>query len=125
MKLSSFMPVPFGAASYATVTRPSLRDRLLEAHSSLRPGSLPVQPKNITSDGIIHGTKVATAAAAATTISGNLAGASQGSPPSGTTYANVIGTWTIPTISKASENNVSYGLFLWVGIDGNSDSGGL
>lgn len=101
----------FSATSCAAVTKPSLRDRLFEAPSSSPPRSLPIHHWSGTTNGTVKPTTAATAAAAAMTISGNWAGASQGPPPSDTTYASVIGTWTIPTISKSSKNNVTYRLY--------------
>jgi hypothetical protein len=122
MKCSALITVPllFSTASLAAVPRPSLRNRLLEARAAAPPGTLPVRHVNGTSNAAA---KVQTADT--TEISYNWAGASQGPPPSGTTYASVIGTWTIPTISIASEDSVTYGLYSWVGIDGISGSGGL
>jgi hypothetical protein len=122
MKLSTFIATSllFSASSLAATIRPSLRDRLLKARAAAAPGTLPLQRGNGTTNGQ---TKEGTAATIE--IDENWAGASQGPPPSGTTYASVIGTWTIPTISKASEVDTTYGLYSWVGIDGISDSGGL
>lgn len=122
MKYSAIITTPllFLAASVAAVSRPSLRSRLLEARAAAPPGTLPVRRVNGTST-----ESMKAVAAAWTEISENWAGASQGPPPSGTTYASVIGTWTIPTISIASEVSVTYGLYSWVGIDGINDSGGL
>jgi hypothetical protein len=121
MKLSTSIATPLLlAASVAATTRPSLRERLLDARRAGPPGTLPALRVNGTSHGNIkEGT------AATTQISENWAGASQGPPPSGTTYASVIGTWTIPSISKANQNSVTYGLYSWVGIDGISGTGGL
>lgn len=121
MKLSTSIATPLLlAASVTATTRPSLRERLLDARRAGPPGTLPALRVNGTSHG-----EIKQGAAATTQISENWAGASQGPPPSGTTYASVIGTWTIPTISKADQNSATYGLYSWVGIDGISGTGGL
>jgi hypothetical protein len=123
MKLSALIATPLllSPALVAALARPSLRERLLEARSAGPPGTLPVRRVNGTS----NGDGIKEVAAATTQISENWAGASQGPPPSGTTYASVVGTWTIPSISIADQNSVTYGLYSWVGIDGISGSGGL
>ncbi|KAI9736471.1 MAG: hypothetical protein M1818_006205 [Claussenomyces sp. TS43310] len=115
MKLSTF--IALSAASLTAAARPSLRSRLLEARGAAAPGSLPVQRASKGAVDAVEGATIQT--------STNWAGASQGPPPSGTTYASVVGTWTIPSISIASEDSVTYGLYSWVGIDGINDSGGL